>query len=82
MARTYREAVAEEFRVAMARRGLSQSALARLMRTNQAWVSVRARGEVPINVDDLERLAEALELDPVDLLPKEWVKPSPPAPDG
>jgi transcriptional regulator with XRE-family HTH domain len=58
---TLREQVAEEVRVAMARRRISGSALARLMGKDQTWVSRRLRGLVAFDMDDLEAIAAVLE---------------------
>lgn len=58
--RTLREQVAEEVRVAMARRRITGSALARLLDKDQTWVSRRLRGLVAFDMDDLEAIAEVL----------------------
>lgn len=59
--RSAREAVAEEVRVAMARRRVSGSALARLLQKEQTWVSRRLRGVVAFDIDDLEQIARVLD---------------------
>ena len=66
---TLSEQVAEEIRVLMARRRLRQSQLARLVGENDQWMSVRLRGVQPIDLNDLQRIAEALSVDPISLLP-------------
>jgi transcriptional regulator with XRE-family HTH domain len=73
--RTLSDRVAEEIRVMMARRLLKQSELAKLLDTNDQWLSVRLRGRQPIDLNDLERIADALGADVADLIPS-----GPPAP--
>ncbi len=62
--------VAEEIRVAMVRRGISGAGLARLLGVSSAWVSYRLTGTQPIDLNDLESIARALEVEIVDLLPR------------
>ena len=67
--RTLSDRVAEEIRVMRARRLVKQSELAKLLDTNDQWLSVRLRGRQPIDLNDLERIAEALEIEVTDLIP-------------
>lgn len=64
----FREQVAAELRAHLARRRLSGRALAKLLDENQTWVSRRLAGQVPLDVDDIQRIAEALGLTPLELL--------------
>jgi DNA-binding Xre family transcriptional regulator len=61
--------VAIEIRAALGRRDMSRSELSRRLGVSAMWVSDRLRGKTPIGLDDLERIANVLELEPVDLLP-------------
>lgn len=49
-------------RAEMARRGLSQMALASRLGVTQAAVSRRLRGETPIDIDELVKIASHLNL--------------------
>lgn len=64
-----RERTAEEVRVALARKRMSASQLARQMRKSQAYIWRRLSGETAFDVDDLEAIAAILDVTPVDLLP-------------
>jgi transcriptional regulator with XRE-family HTH domain len=61
-------AVAAEIRAILARRGWKQSQLAERLGVHEMWVSRRLRGVNAISVDDLERIAAALGMKPVELL--------------
>lgn len=63
-----RQRVAEEIRVMLARRRMSGSELARQIGASQPYVSRRLTGEIAFDVDDLEAIAAALEVTPVQLL--------------
>jgi transcriptional regulator with XRE-family HTH domain len=63
------ESVAEEIRVALARRRMRQSHLARQLGTSDQWLSIRLRGIQPIDLNDLQRIAAALGVSVVDLIP-------------
>lgn len=54
--------VADEVRAAMARRRMSQMGLAELLGRSQAFVSRRLTGEIAFNVNDLAKIAEALDV--------------------
>lgn len=64
----FRELVAAELRAHLARQRLSGRALAKRLGENQTWVSRRLAGHVPLDTDDLQRIAEALGLEPMELL--------------
>jgi DNA-binding Xre family transcriptional regulator len=64
------EGIAEEIRALLARRRLSASDLARMTGLTQRAISRRLTGEKVIDADDLQRFAEALEVDYRDLLPQ------------
>lgn len=63
-------AVAEEVRVLLARRRISVVQLAKLMGVSQPYLSRRINGTVAFDMDDLERIADTLNIDFADLLPK------------
>jgi len=65
-----RLAVAEEVRVLLTRRRLTGVKLAEMIGRSQVYVSRRLRGEVAFDADDLGLIADALNVEPVDLLPK------------
>jgi transcriptional regulator with XRE-family HTH domain len=54
------EAVAEELRANMARRRVSQKWLGDLLGHSQAYISRRVTGAVPLDIAELERVAEQL----------------------
>lgn len=60
---------AEEVRVALARKRMSATQLAKRMRKSQAYIWRRLSGETAFDVDDLEAIGEILGMEPVDLLP-------------
>jgi transcriptional regulator with XRE-family HTH domain len=64
-----RERAAEEIRVLLARRRMSGSELARRIGQTQPYLSRRLTGEVALDVDDLERIAQALGVSITELLP-------------
>lgn len=64
----FRELVAAELRAHLARQRLSGRALAKMLGENQTWVSRRLAGHVPLDTDDLQRIAEVLGLTPMELL--------------
>jgi transcriptional regulator with XRE-family HTH domain len=63
--------VAEEIRAMMARRRISGRELARKLGVSQSWVSYRLTGIQPIDLNDLQRIAEALDVTVLDLLPRD-----------
>lgn len=66
--RRLREQVAEEVRALLARRRMSGVQLAVHLGTSQGYVSRRLTAVTPFDVDDLERLAELLDVSVIDLL--------------
>jgi transcriptional regulator with XRE-family HTH domain len=60
--------VAEEVRALMARRRMTGAELARRLGVSQMWISYRLNGRQPIDLDDLERIARVLGVQPLDLL--------------
>ncbi len=66
-------ATAANIRAALARRNIPQYRLAELIGENEMWVSRRLKQGTPIKVDDLVRIAAALDMDPVELLGREVV---------
>lgn len=62
--------VAEEIRALLARRRVSGRELARRLDVSPNWVSLRITGAQKIDLDDLERIATALEVGVVDLFPR------------
>lgn len=72
-----------EVRAILARRRMSQTDLASRIKDttgaeiNSMWVNRRLTGQTTINVDDLDLIARALELDPRDLIEPFPEKPAP-----
>lgn len=66
---TLSDRVAAEVLAELGRRGHSQAALARALSKPAMWVSDRLAGKVQISLNDLARIAEVMDLNPVDLLP-------------
>lgn len=66
---TMNERVAEEIRVLLARRQITATELARKAGMTQRSISRRITGEKTIDVDDLERIARALDIPVTALLP-------------
>lgn len=63
------EQVAEEIRVLLTRRRMSGRQLAARLGVSQTWLSSRLVGSTPIDLNDLQRIAEVLQVTPADLLP-------------
>lgn len=68
-----RAAVAEEIRALLARRRISASELARRMDVTQPYISRRLTGDTALDLDDLERIANVLGVQVLDLFPDEPV---------
>lgn len=62
--------VAEEIRSVMGRRKVTGAQLAKRLGVSSAWVSYRINGSVSTSMDDLERIAAALNVEVGDLLPQ------------
>jgi len=65
---SFRDLAAAEVRAHLARRGLSGRALAKMLQKEQTWVSRRLNGIIPMTTDDLDAIAAALGITPMDLL--------------
>jgi transcriptional regulator with XRE-family HTH domain len=63
--------IAEEIRVLMVRKRVNQKQLAQRLDVSAMWVSGRLTGQTEIAVNDLPRIANALEVSVLDLLPKQ-----------
>lgn len=61
--RQINEAVAEEVRAAMARKRINQTQLGRILGIGQSAISRRLSGEVPFDVVELHRVADATGMD-------------------
>lgn len=61
--------IAEEIRVLMVRKRVNQKQLAQRLDVSAMWVSGRLTGQTEIAVNDLPRIASALEVPVLDLLP-------------
>jgi transcriptional regulator with XRE-family HTH domain len=68
-AKTLTQLVATEIKVAMARRDVRQSELAREIGKTEMWLSVRLRGRQPIDMNDLALIARGLGVGIHELLP-------------
>jgi DNA-binding transcriptional regulator YdaS (Cro superfamily) len=66
---TLSERVAEEIRALLARRRVTGRELARRLSVSSPWVSQRLTGHTEIGVNDLERIATALDVEITALLP-------------
>ena len=66
----HREAIAAEVRAVAARKGLRQGELADAIGVSRQAVSRKLAGATPITVEELLRIAAALEVSPGDLLPR------------
>ena len=63
--------VAAEIRSYMGRRDVSRAELARRLGVENSWIGKRLNGQTEIGVPDLYRIARALGVNMVDLLPRE-----------
>jgi transcriptional regulator with XRE-family HTH domain len=66
---TLSDRAAEEIRAALARRRISGSELARRIGVSHTWVTNRLAGHREIGLNDLQRIADALDAQVTDLLP-------------
>ena len=55
-------AVATEIRVLLLRRNMNQAQLAERMGVNEVWVSRRLRGAQQLDLNDLQRIADVLDV--------------------
>jgi len=65
------ERVAEEIRAQMARKRITGAALAKTLKVSPAWISYRLSGKQPIDLNDLEAIAEALGVAVAELFPSD-----------
>lgn len=75
---TLTERVAEEIRALLGRKRITGAALARSLGVSEAWVSYRLSGKQTIDLGDMERIAAALGVAPVELLPADIRRPGQP----
>ena len=68
--KTLSERTAEEIRALLGRRRMSESALARAMGVSQAYIWRRLSGEIPMDLNDLEKVSRALTVPLSALLPE------------
>jgi len=64
------DVVAKEIRILLVRNDLKQTDLAARMGATEMWVSRRLRGAQPIDLNDLQRFADALNVEAADLMPR------------
>jgi DNA-binding Xre family transcriptional regulator len=62
--------VAAEIRAVLARRRVTGRDLAAQLQVSRSWVSYRLTGTTAIDLNDLERIAKALGVEIIDLLPR------------
>lgn len=67
--KTFSDLVAEEIRSLMGRQRMTGRALAEALGVSPSWVSYRLTGVTDIDVNDLQRIADALGVEAGDLLP-------------
>lgn len=79
MTATLSQIVADNVRAEMARRKITQSALAEKLGTSQALVYRRLSGRTAFDLDELGAIAQLLDMDPRELLPVgvPWAVPLP-----
>ena len=65
---TLSQAVTAELRAVMARGNISGAELARRLEVPASWVQRRTSGASPITVDEIERLAAGLGLEPLAIM--------------
>lgn len=70
MPTTLRDTVSAELRAELGRRRMSQQRLADLLGEGQWWVSKRLTNQNPFTLEDLERIAIALDLPPQHFMPR------------
>lgn len=66
--RNLSERTAGEIRAEMGRRQMSGRKLAQKMGRSPNWVSLKTSGASDLNLEDVEKICAALEIDPVDLI--------------
>jgi transcriptional regulator with XRE-family HTH domain len=68
MTATLSQRVSEELRAALARKRMTGRELARRMQAPPSSVARWLAGDCPLTVDDVERMADAVQIDMVDLM--------------
>lgn len=63
--------IAEEIRALLARRRMSATQLARRMGVTQSYLARRMIGTQPLDTNDLDRIAQILQVSIVELLPRD-----------
>ena len=71
------DAVAKEIRVLLLRRDMRQTELAANLGVNEMWLSRRLRGAQPLDLNDLQRIADALGVEVADLFPRNDARAEP-----
>src|ERR1700750_1795731 len=71
---TLSELVAEEIRALLARRRMSGRQLAGMLGVSPSWVSYRLTGPQPIDLNDLQQIANAFDVPAIDLMPAAFRK--------
>lgn len=59
-----------EIKALMGRRDLNKTEIAKRLGVSDMWVGRRLRGDIPIGLDELQRIATVLDTDPMELLPE------------
>lgn len=77
---TLTDIVARNIRSRMGWLGIRQRELARRLGENDQWVSVRVKGQVSLNLNDIQRFAKALETELHNLLPSQAEAAAAPVP--
>jgi transcriptional regulator with XRE-family HTH domain len=75
-AQSLRLGIAEEVRALLARKRKSASKLAHDLGWTQQYISRRLVGDQPFDADDLERIALALGVEIIDLIPRDRRRPT------
>ena len=68
MANTLAETIPGQLRAELARRQITKSELAERLNVSDMWVYRRLTGSVVLDLDDLDRITAALDIDPRRLL--------------
>jgi transcriptional regulator with XRE-family HTH domain len=66
---TLSERVAEEIRAMLGRKRVTGREVARRLKVSSPWISQRLTGHTEISLNDLERIAAALDVEVAELLP-------------
>ncbi len=66
---SFSERVGMQIKIELLKAGMSGRELGRRLGESQTWVSSRTSGRVPIDVNELQRIADALRVSVADLIP-------------